>query len=204
MKKLLVLLTAFWAFQLNAQHETLFSNINNVGAFGGPLVEISSINGQVGADVGGGGALILNSFFIGGYGMGTNFPEATLNIDGQELKYEIDSGHGGLWFGYTPNTRKIIHPYGSLKIGWGKTELKGPDDTPDFSERTFVMIPEAGVEVNVTDFFRIAVTGGYRWVNGINDLQGLENEDFSSALGAITFRFGGFISRNNDWDWDWD
>jgi len=62
------------------------------------------------------------------------------------------------------------------------------------------LTPEAGVEVNVTNFFKLGLTGGYRWVNGINQLPGLENNDFSSPVGTITFRFGGF---GDDWDWDW-
>ncbi|MCB0587968.1 MAG: hypothetical protein KDD06_21935, partial [Phaeodactylibacter sp.] len=84
-KAFLLLLSALAATALTAQHETLFDDFTSFGAFGGPIVEISSINGEVGADVGGGGALVLDDFFIGGYGMGTDYPDLTLqqDVDGE-------------------------------------------------------------------------------------------------------------------------
>ena len=66
----------------------------------------------------------------------------------------------------------------------------------------FAVTPELGIEFNITQWFRIAATGGYRWVNGIEDIPTLGNEDFSSPTGTITFSFGGF-AEENDWD-DWD
>lgn len=188
--------------QAYAQHETLFDDFSSFGAFGGPIVEIGSINGEVGADVGGGGALILDDLFIGGYGMGTSYPEITIEqeIDGevQDVIYDIRLKHGGLWFGYTPRQAKVWHPYGSLKVGWGKSSLLHDRlDIP--SDRIFVLTPEIGMEVNLTRFFKLGITAGYRWVNGVNRLPNLDDGDFSSPTGALTFRFGGF---GDDWDWD--
>lgn len=196
----LSLLLVGW--QARAQHETLFDDFSSFGAFGGPIVEISSINGEVGADVGGGGALILDDLFIGGYGMGTSYPETTINqeVDGEfrDVIYDIRLKHGGLWFGYTPNQGKVWHPYGSLKVGWGKTQLLNDRfDTP--TDRIFVLTPEIGMEVNLTRFFKLGFTAGYRWVNGVSRLPTLTDSDFSSPTGTLTFRFGGF---GDDWDWD--
>jgi len=180
---------------LAAQHETLFGNISSSGAFGGPILEISSINGQLGGDVGGGGALVLDNFFIGGYGMGTSYPELVLTqeIDGelQDVFYDIRFKHGGLWFGYTHQQHKVLHPYTSLKIGWGQARLRH-DEFRMPSDRIFVLTPEAGIEANLTGFFKLGITVGYRWVNGINRLPALGNQDFSSLTSALTFRFGSF------------
>ena len=76
-KAFFLILSGIGAMTLSAQQETLFDDFTSFGAFGGPMVEISSINGEVGADVGGGGALVLDDFFIGGYGMGTDHPDLT-------------------------------------------------------------------------------------------------------------------------------
>ncbi len=188
-----ILLLLCW--HLKAQHESLFNNFSSSGAFGGPIIEIGAINGQISGDVGGGGALVLDDFFIGGYGMGTSYPELTLlqEIDGelQDVIYNIRFKHGGLWFGYTHQQHKILHPYSSLKIGWGHTRLRN-DDFKAPSDRIFVLTPELGMEVNLTDFFKLGVSAGYRWVNGVNRIPTLDNRDFSSLTGAITFRFGGF------------
>jgi hypothetical protein len=66
----------------------------------------------------------------------------------------------------------------------------------------FVATPELGFELNITRFFRIAATAGYRIVAGISevnftDAQGnliekINNSDFSSPMGALTFKFGWF------------
>ena len=48
---------------------TLFGDFDITGAFGGPLVEIGSVAGVDGTNVGGGGALVGRNFFLGGYGI---------------------------------------------------------------------------------------------------------------------------------------
>ena len=177
-----------------SQQETVFGNVDVIGGFGGPYIEIGSINGQVGADVGGGGALMLDEFFIGGYGQGTSYPDAMINDIDRNIKFS----HGGLWFGYVKDQYKLFHLFSSLKLGWGRARLRAEDE-PDVSDRIFVLTPEIGVEVNLTDFFKLSLGGGYRFVSGVSKLPVLDNGDFSSPVGILTFRFGGF---DNDWE-DW-
>lgn len=196
--KIIFLLAGLFSFSLaSAQQETLFGKVNEdeIGAFGSPILEIGPINGQTSGYVGGGGALVIRGFFIGGYGIGTSFADTEIN----GARYDIKLKHGGLWFGYAPVQYKVIHPYSSLRIGWGKSQLLRGDDA-DFSERNFVLTPELGLELNVFDFLKIAFTGGYRWVSGVDNLPGLNNEDFSNFMGGITFRIGGF-GGYDDWDW---
>ncbi len=202
MNRYLAILSLLLSGSLTAQHETLFDDFTSFGAFGGPIIEVSAINGDIGADVGGGGALILDDMFIGGYGMGTDHPDISIQqeIDGEieDVFYNIKFKHGGLWFGYTPKQFKMGHLYTSLKVGWGKAQLRNERfDTP--TDRIFVLTPEAGVELNLTEWFKIGLTGGYRWVNGISRLPTLDDNDFSSPTGTITFRFGGF---GDSWEWD--
>lgn len=198
MKKIFTLLFGLLSFSLAAQEETLFDDLEVLGAFGSPILEIGSINGETGSDVGGGGALILNNLFLGGYGMGTDYPEYEIKAGADAGLYNIKFGHGGLWLGYVPNQYKLAHFYSSVKIGWGKARLRQDKETR-FTDRVFVLLPEAGIEFNVTSFFKLSLTGGYRWVNGISKLPGLENEDFSSPVGILTFRFGGFGDDWGDW-----
>ncbi len=180
--------------------ETLFSDLSVLGAFGGPFVEISEVNGQTVAVVGGGGALVLDNFYLGGYGQGGEYAEATVG-EGMELeRYDVKFGHGGLWLGYSSNPYKLVHFFSSFKIGWGRARLRQSGDTA-FQDRIFALTPEVGLEINLTDFFKLAFTGGYRYVDGIDRLPGLSDSDFRSPVGTITFRFGGF---GDDVDWDWD
>ena len=141
--------------------------------------------------VGGGGALVMSPLFIGGYGMGTSYPVHTVTTGEKPGDYDIKFGHGGLWLGVAPNSHKLINFYGSTKIGWGKARLR-QDKESVFTDRVFVLTPELGVEINLTEWLKMGLTGGYRWVNGVTHLPELANEDFSSPIGILTFRIGGF------------
>lgn len=167
--------------------ETLFSKENSYGGFGGPLVVFSNINGTIVGDVGGGGALSVNDFFVGGYGLGNE--GAQVEVDDQT--YDIDFGHGGFWMGYTYKKHKLIHLYTSFRIGWGKTELR-QNGEKFYSDNMLSLAPEVGFELNATNWFKVGFSGGYRNISGLDNLPGLSNDDFSSVYGAITFRFGGF------------
>jgi len=177
----------------SAQEETLFGDAKVVGAFGGPFVEYHKILGEEGVMVGGGGALQFKRFFFGGYGIGTDAPETSYNAN----TYAVKFGHGGFWLGYTVPSHKLFHLYISARPGWGNIRFKEDreDNNKDsiYSDRVFVFTPEVGVEVNVTDWFRIAATGGYRLVADVDHLPAAySNEDFSGFMGGLTFRFGSF------------
>jgi hypothetical protein len=160
--------------------ETMFSDLDRIGGWGAPIIEYTN--------------------YLGGYGMGTaNF--SLDNILGEEsLKFK----HGGFWIGYTPMQHKVVHPYTSVKLGWGKANYKltGFDEKELDSERSsiFVTTPEVGLEVNVFSFFRIAATASYRWVNGFDPTGGFKSDDLSSFGATLTLRFGGF--GDDDWDRD--
>lgn len=190
----LVLGFCFLAISAFAQHETVFGKARVVGGFGAPIVEFG-IGNDVNTAVGGGGGVVINNFFLGGYGMGS------LNFD-QLIKdelTEIEIGHGGFWLGSTFKPHKVLHLYGSAKMGWGAISI--PVDDSDFEfddlDKIFVVTPELGVELNVTKWFRIAATGGYRWVSGANESLGYNDEDFSGAVATLNFRFGWFGWHRN-------
>ena len=99
---------------------TLLDGNGTKGAFGSPFLEGSSINGQFSAYIGGGGAVIYDGFFLGGYGIGNSFAETTVDEESYEIKFK----QGGLWLGYAVKDYKMVHTYTSLRIGWGKTKLR--------------------------------------------------------------------------------
>ncbi len=201
MKKLFVVLmlnaVAFWGF---GQHETLFNKVKVRGAFGGPIIE-SGFKNNLGTSAGGGGGLVLNNMFIGAYGLASTDFESLIDDEFEVL----DIGHGGLWIGGSLPSFKVIHFYGSARIGWGavNVEFDKVHHYRDLDE-IFVLTPEIGLELNVTHWFRIAATAGYRWVEGTNQSRPYTDEDFSGSVGALTFRFGWFGWKRNDWnrkDW---
>lgn len=178
------------AFVAQSQNEkTLIGENSDGGAFGSVFIEMSTINGQFGTDVGGGGAALFDGFFLGGYGQGTRFPSFD---DEAGNSYELQFNHGGLWFGYAPLHESLIHPYTSFKLGWGKVRLNPDQESIDrISDNHFTLVPEAGAELNLTRSLHIVFSCAYRVVNGLDKLPaGLDQKDFNSLMGKITFRIG--------------
>lgn len=202
MKKIIVLIAAaFMFFQVNAQQETLFNKSKVFGAFGGPIVEFGSVAGEYSPSTGGGGGLIIDDFFIGGYGLAS----ADLNQNWDD-DYRFDIAHGGFWLGYNYKSYKLVHPYSSVKIGWGAVDVPVEGSNFNRLDNVFVITPEIGAELNVTKFFHIAATVGYRYVDGVNEANTtFTNSDFNNFNAGLTFRFGWFgnwkkARRNADCD----
>ena len=179
------------------QQETLFGKSRVIGAFGGPIVEYNFANDNTQVSVGGGGAVIVGDFFLGGYGMGSTGQNW---IEGVE-PYEIDLGHGGFWVGGTYPSHKLFHLFSSVKIGWGAVGIKFFDDNATVADNVFVLTPEAGIELNIFRWFRIAASANYRWVDGINPALAGVNRNYYNGFGCnLTFRLGGFGSNWQRWD----
>ena len=101
-------------------------------------------------------------------------------------------GHGGLWLGFTVPSRKVVHFYGSSRLGWGALDINFANSRFDDLDNVFVITPEVGIEVNLTRWFRLAGTFGYRIVEGADESLGYSDDDFSGTFTGITLRFGGF------------
>ena len=194
MKHTLIFFAILFSTALLAQEEqVVFSKASVYGGFGGPLIELTSMNGQTGVMGGGGGGVIVNDFFFGGFGQGGNFAEHVID----NRRYPINFGYGGLWVGYVTPTHKAIHFFSSIKIAGGGISISENRDNNNnslYEEAVFVAQPEAGVEVNLWKWFRVALTGDYRIVCGIkgNELGGLHNSDFNALGMTLTLRFGKF------------
>ncbi|MFT4971725.1 MAG: hypothetical protein ACI9XO_000463 [Paraglaciecola sp.] len=198
MKKTLTMLLLSAAISMSAQQdETIFFDINRVGIFGGPIFEFTALNDEVNTATGGGGAIILNNFFVGAYGMKNSKIDGFDFNTASEQFTDIRFKHGGFWLGGTPLQSKAVHPYFSGRIGWGNTsysrvDLSSSEEVQFLKDEIFVLTPEVGVEFNIFRFFRIAVTADYRYVSGVEDANPLTNKDLSTFGGAITLRFGSF------------
>ena len=114
-------------------------------------------------------------------------------------------GHGGLWLGATPGSYNVIHPYVSVKAGWGVLELDFDDPNQRFDDldQVFVLTPEVGMEFNLTRWMRLSGGLGYRYVSGINDANPIEPGDLRGLTANLTLRFGWFGSNRYQYDrWD--
>lgn len=203
---LLLIVSFFIIGMLSAQrHSTLLGRSPLNGAFGAPIYEFTVKDGIQGG-VGGGGGLVFRNFFLGAYGVASlNGLEDILEID--DLN-KLDLSHGGLWLGYTPFSYSVIHPYSSVRAGWGVLDLDFDDPDLEFDDldQVYVITPELGIEINITKWFRVAGTAGYRHIAGVNDnTPTTVTDSLNGFIGGVTLRFGWFgNNRRNNWNSDWD
>lgn len=179
-----------FGLQLSAQRDnTLVNSTGRVGLFFSTSMEFNQPVNDVNSYGGGGFALVLSDFFIGAYGSaGARFPELFYDNDLET----IELAHGGLWLGFTPFQHNTIHPFASVRTGWGAVgiDIDDFDDADDF-DSVFVLTPEVGLEVNIFRFMRIAGSVSYRKVNGI-DNSNYSADIFDGMGGRVALKFGWF------------
>jgi hypothetical protein len=188
--------------------QTILSDEIVFSGFGSPFVEFSSVNDQFAVILGGGGGLMVNqSVFIGGYfeGLMTNHYREDLHTIVDTEKPKISFEHGGIWLGYVYKHQKAVHGGLSMKLGWGEIDLKdsengNPDSDYDYRDRIFNIQPQVEIEFNMTRWFKINVGAGYRFVTSIDATYGnspgdqvdfYDINDFNSPVGTISLIFGG-------------
>ncbi|CAN5180283.1 hypothetical protein BH23BAC1_BH23BAC1_34420 [soil metagenome] len=169
-----------------------------LSVFGGPLFEFSSVYDNFGLSSGGGGAVIFNQIlFIGGYGLSLA-PVIGRNITLQNVDYEnleINFGHGGFWFGYIHNFRRMVHFGGSAKFGWGNISLDDNRLLNPYRDNVLVFTPQIEVEVNISRWLKVNLGAGYRIVTGVNE-DVFEGRHFNSPQATLGVYVGWFRQRN--------
>jgi hypothetical protein len=195
----LVLFSMTLAHLAAQSEQTLFQKAKIRGGFGGPIFTYSKVKDFHGFGAGGGGGIVVNQAMIGAFGQGEVFTIPQTNQpDGA-----IALGYGGLWLGYSAPTQKAIHGFASMKIGvggigvtnrydWWEEDM----DFDEYDQGVLVLTPEAGIELNLFHWMRIAGTVGYRFVNGFEGGLGLNKKDLNAPVFGLTMRFGWFGHRN--------
>ncbi len=192
------------------EQETLFNSPVEHGGYGGLVQKLTSIRGEAGWMMGGyGGWLIDHRLMIGvgGYGLVSNVrasAESEAAYSPWDEPLYVEFGYGGLMLEYTLAPSKLVHINLQTLIGAGgvthRTNMYEnllDDDGPDYRhygrrEAVFVAEPAVNVELNVTEWFRVAAGGSYRFVSGVNEMRGLSNKDLSGPSASLALKFGAF------------
>lgn len=125
------------------------------------------------------GIEVSRSLYIG-YARNSFRQEPVTGPDNRRLDLYYD----GLQLAYAPNSTRLLHPRFGLFAGGGKATVEGIDDDP-----VYVLKPSAGVELNATQWFRVGLEAGYRFVT-YDDIPEYSSSDFSSPFVNIALRFG--------------
>lgn len=202
MKKLFIssvfILSAIIAFaQDDSQQETLVKGfeVTSAGGYGGPSLRTSSIGGDFALFFGGYGGVFINKKWMfggGGYGMITQLDVPPAAANGNTGRH-FDIGYGGFLTEYILRSDQMLHLTAQLLIGGGgvSQDIEGEADLSNTGSNFFVFEPGAGVELNITDFFRLNGGITYRLASG-SDTEGITDSDLSSMTFFLNFKFGYF------------
>lgn len=198
MKKYAIILTMLLT-PLVAQQVTLFSGPTTHGGYGGPAVKFTQMYGSEAFLVGGQGGWIINhTLFLGGagYGLVNGIKSPDSSID--DARY-LDIGYGGMVVGLVLRSDYLIHLTLTTLMGGGSVGSResfyhmGDYDTHDGrGDEFWVVEPNLELVVNMTRWFRVSGGVSYRHVIGINEFDGLSNDDLTGLSAQLSFNFGRF------------
>lgn len=190
---ILVLAVSISAFSQDREFQTVFDNKDlRISGLGGPFMQFTSVAGEFAFMMGGGGAVLLDDFFIGGYGLGLT--TAIPDYVNQNTNQRLSLGHGGFWLGYALFGEKPLHVTFSTLIGWGEFGIMEYEGYyPYVRDKVFVLAPTIEAELNLTRYFRIGVGATYNIYTGVDEyMHGYKGSDLSAPGGFLSFKFGWF------------
>lgn len=179
--------------------ETLIVGDVAFGGYGGPAVQLTSVNGEAGILVGGGGGVIIDHTFAVG-GAGYSLVNTISDDIAPAAAPYLEFGYGGVFFQYIHRSDDLFHLTASVLVGGGGLNFRKDITTADgeleyehnrSTDAFFVAEPALEGELNITGGFRVALGGSYRFISGAG-LHGLSNRDLSGPGARLVFKFGSF------------
>lgn len=192
--------------------ETLSGGVQSSGGYGAPTVALTTLNGETAAMVGGQGGWVLNRRFVLGGALRGIAPRPDINLRNRSNlrnrppsnpeSAQVQLGYIGLLLEYIGAPSRLFHYGAEVVVGGGNVELvgdqgfqAGPSVSDESVERSAVFAAEVGAraELNVTSFFRVGLSGGYRLVSGADlEKAAVSGGDLSAPYGQLSLRFGSF------------
>ncbi len=171
------------------RERTLLGDLDLSGFWGGPTYNYSATGDDWALVRGGfGGMEFGETVFIGYGGWRSREPFTTdeLPPSGNAVNYNFRQG--GLIMAVSPGRDNIVHPRFTAIVGPGRIELADGQ-----KDRMLVGQLMGGAELNLFQWFRLGIEGGYRFASGADTFPGVTARDVSGAVVQIEARFG--------WSW---
>lgn len=174
----------------NGRERTLLGDLDLSGAWGGPTYNYSSTGDDWSLMRGGFGGLEFGEDFFIGYGGWKSRESFTIDevVTGAP---QYDFNHSGLIIAYSPFADNAIHPRVGALFGPGKMRITDNLNGEGVGQEDRFLVGQAtlGLELNLFQWFRLGVDGGYRFATGVdNDF--VTGNDIGGAFAQIEARFG--------------
>ncbi|MDY6799745.1 MAG: hypothetical protein SVU94_00815 [Bacteroidota bacterium] len=189
---LLILSAGMILAQENDNMETIFNKPKKIRGYLGPIINITTLDGENAYMQGFNAAAIINDHLIVGF-YNLNLENNIFSNNDEYIGDILDFEHRGLLLGYTFMPKKAIHFSASLQTGRGNIEIYNEfwDEWTE-DKNIFILTPGIEAEFNITKFFRIGVGANYRFAMDVDQFENYDNNDFSAPCGFISFKFGWF------------
>jgi hypothetical protein len=186
--------------QRGDEPETLINSKAKVGGYGSLGVMYTRFGGKDAAQVCLEGALVIDhAFSLGAAGCGVARTLRTTTLDpAANPDYRTSFGYGGAVIRYQFLTHRYLSLAASTLVGAGaiasedwdrdRYEHDRHDVNPDL---VFVVEPQLSANLALTRWMRIGVTGGYRFVSGV-DTKGLSESKVAAPVVGAQFQLGWF------------
>ena len=112
--------------------------------------------------------------------------QVTKRLSSEAVDFDMD--YVGLDLEYIVGPQRHIHFSIQTLIGTGRAQYWEGNDTVILEDGIWVIEPGA----NVTRFLRIGLGASYRFVSGIERLDGLESQGLNDASANLFLKFGKF------------
>jgi len=188
------------------EYKSIFSRSSKVRGFGALSTKYSEFNQDNSILVGAKAGVIINRHFtvgIAAYGL-----SSVNKFEGVDLQEELYlyGGYGGLLLGFNVMPKEVIHINFPVLIGAGgfhvtdenyfrdiRNDVEFGDGQSVENSTALVIEPGVELEINITKFFRIALGGSYRMVNGVSlDRNDITDDDLTNWSTHATLKFGKF------------
>jgi len=185
---LLMLSAGMILAQENDNMETIFNKPEKIRGYLGPIINITTLDGENAYMQGFNAAAIINDHLIVGF-YNLNLENNIFSNNDEYVGDILDFEHRGLLLGYIFMPKKAIHFSASLQTGRGYIDMynESIDD-----KNVFILTPGIEAEFNITKFFRIGIGANYRFAMEVDQFDNYDNEDFSAPGGFVSFKFGWF------------
>ena len=170
---------------LAAQQQTVIKE-SRFGFFFAPVYKMTGISDSVESLAGVRGAVIIGGWFSIGLGAYTLISDFRVDVDGS--MENLNFRYGGLEQDIIFLSDSVIHGVFRLMIGAGSASLGDVVSV----DRFFVGEIGGDAELNLTSWMRLSVGGGWRMVQGVNDLEGVFNNDLSGFYASVAIKVGRF------------
>lgn len=184
MKKQILFVSLLMIIGLSSQaqrDETLFGRLDLTGAWFTSTYNFSFFEEDTEFFSGGSFDLEFGKDLYLGWSWHRMRDDARISSESNEF-YRLR--HNGLNVAFAPKSGRVVHPRLGFYVGSGKIE-----ENDNRKDRVWGITPSAGIEINVTSWFRLGAEGGYRYIADV-DFAGVNSEDFSTPFAQLQLRFG--------------